>query len=204
MTDSTKCPVCGRSDIPDYAKGEVRCPDCGSDLKVFRLLNEVESAGQSQGSIWKPLAIVALVAAAIFAILYFTKDSPASAAEAKERISMLEDSISSLNEKINHPVAAPAGQSSTAQTEAGNEARPTEASEASSDSKTDNAEDITAPADKVTVRDGKKYYVVKKGDSWWAISRKLYKGKIKDEEIARMNGKKPTEQLEIGQEIIVK
>ena len=203
MTDSTKCPVCGRNDIPDYDKGEVRCPDCGSDLKVFRLLNELESDNRAQGSKWKPLAILALLAAAAFALLYFTKDASASLTEAKERVALLEDSISSLNEKLNNPVAV-APTDSSAQPAANDEKKTAEAADASAGNAEAAEADITAPADKVTVRDGKKYYVVKKGDSWWAISRKLYKGKVKDADIAKMNGKKPTEQLEIGQEILVK
>ncbi len=46
---------------------------------------------------WKPLAILALAAAALFALLYFTKNPEASAAEAKERVALLEDSINALN-----------------------------------------------------------------------------------------------------------
>ena len=80
MTDSTKCPICGRNDIPDYNKGVVRCPDCGSDLKVFRLLNEIEEGSGMTSAKWKPLAILALAAAALFALLYFTKNPEASAA----------------------------------------------------------------------------------------------------------------------------
>ena len=63
---------------------------------------------------------------------------------------------------------------------------------------------ITAPADKVTIENGKKYYVVQKGDSWWKISQKLYKGKVKDVDLARMNGRRATEPLEIGDKLLVK
>ena len=52
--------------------------------------------------------------------------------------------------------------------------------------------------------DGKKIYVVQRGDSWWKISQKLYKGKIKDVDIAKMNGHKASDQLEVGQELVVK
>ncbi len=205
MTDSTKCPVCGRNDIPDYNKGEVRCPDCGSDLKVFRLLNEIEAGGSVGASKWKPLAIFALIAAAAFALLYLTKDSSASASEAKDRITLLEDSINSLNEKLNASVEV-VSNTDGEKTDAGKEDVKTAESKDGEAEKAqaDNAENITAPADKVVVKDGKKYYVVKKGDTWWGISKKLYKGKVKDEEIAKMNGKKTTDQLEIDQEILVK
>ncbi len=204
MTDSTKCPICGRNDIPDYNKGVVRCPDCGSDLKVFRLLNEIEEGSGMTSAKWKPLAILALAAAALFALLYFTKNPEASAAEAKERVALLEDSINALNERISNPVAA-AAETTTAtadntKPQTTDEVKPAAAEEGQAQA----TETITAPADKVTVKDGKKYYTVKKGDSWWGISQKLYKGKVKDEEIARMNGMKPSEHLEIGQQILVK
>lgn len=203
MTDSTKCPVCGRNDIPDYSKEDVRCPSCGSDLKVFRLIDEVESESYSKVSKWKPIAILSLLAAAVFAFLYLTKDPSASLSEAKDRIALLEDSIASLNEHINNPVAEPS--TAAAQTETMAEKGQTETKEAGTDNAQATADDgITAPADKVTVKDGKKYYIVRKGDSWWGISQRLYKGKVKDADIAKMNGKKPTDQLEIGQEILVK
>ncbi len=203
MTDSTKCPVCGRNDIPDYSKEDVRCPSCGSDLKVFRLIDEVESESYSKVSKWKPIAILSLLAAAVFAFLYLTKDPSASLSEAKDRIALLEDSIASLNEHINNPVAEPS--TAAAQTETTAEKGQAETKEAGTDNAQATADDgITAPADKVTVKDGKKYYIVRKGDSWWGISQRLYKGKVKDADIAKMNGKKPTDQLEIGQEILVK
>ena len=91
MIDSTKCPVCGRKDIPDYHQGDVRCPECGSNLRVYRLLDKIEEDSKSKATIWKPVAIMALVAAALFAILFFTKGS--SATVDKERIALLEDSI---------------------------------------------------------------------------------------------------------------
>lgn len=203
MTDSTKCPVCGRNDIPDYSKEDVRCPSCGSDLKVFRLIDEVESESYSKVSKWKPIAILSLLAAAVFAFLYLTKDPSASLSEAKDRIALLEDSIASLNEHINNPVAEPS--TAAVQTETSAEKGQTETKDAGTDNAQATADDgITAPADKVTVKDGKKYYIVRKGDSWWGISQRLYKGKVKDVDIAKMNGKKPTDQLEIGQEILVK
>ena len=203
MTDSTKCPVCGRNDIPDYNKGEVRCPECGTDLKVFRLLNEIEAGNGGSSSKWKTIALLALAAAAIFALLYFTKNPEASAAEAKERVALLEDSIASLNERINNPVAVVAETEKAADGAKEQKAEEPKA-EKSDDAASASSDDITAPSDKVTVKDGKKYYTVKKGDSWWGISQKLYKGKVKDVEIAKMNGKKPTEHLEIGEDILVK
>lgn len=207
MTDSTKCPVCGRTDIPDYTKEDVRCPSCGSDLKVFRLIDEVESESYSKVLRWKPIALLSLLAAAVFAFLYFTNDPTGAVADAKDRIALLEDSITSLHELINNPMVE--DKAAVAQNEKSADKGKTEAKSEPKDAGSDNAQaasddGVTAPADKVTVKDGKKYYIVRKGDSWWGISQRLYKGKVKDADIAKMNGMKATDQLEIGQEIIVK
>ena len=201
MIDSTKCPVCGRKDIPDYHQGDVRCPECGSNLRVYRLLDKIEEDSKSKATIWKPVAIMALVAAALFAILFFTKGS--SATVDKERIALLEDSIASLRDNMGtqkKPAVAVAEV-----TEAKDDVKPTETTTGKEDAKVDEPkEEITAPAGKVVEKDGKKIYTVQKGDSWWKISQKLYKGKIKDVDIARMNGRKASDQLEIGEQLIVK
>lgn len=197
MVNPTKCPVCG-GDIPDYQKGDVRCSGCGSSLKAFRILDSIEQDSKAKSSVWKPVGIIALLAAAVFALLYFTKGTAPSAAES--RIALLEDSIASLNERLHD-----GGVSSS------EAVKPLKASASAPSATADSAHsdpladiDITAPADLVTVKDGKKIYVVQKGDSWWKISMKLYKGKIKDEDLAKMNGRKATDQLEIDEELIVK
>ena len=65
-------------------------------------------------------------------------------------------------------------------------------------------EDVTAPASLVTEKNGKKYYVVKKGDTWNGICRKLYNGKVKPEELAKMNGKTTKDIIDINEELLVK
>ena len=208
MTDSTTCPVCGRKGIPDYRKGDVRCPDCESDLKAYRLIDAIEQDSKSKSTIWKPVALAAMVAALLFAILYFTKGSTPTTD--KERFSLLEDSIAALNEKLNDSKANVA-QATTAETKDTKVAKPEEKKEEASTSekaeepKAEPAkEEITAPAGKVTEKNGKKIYVVKKGDTWWGISKKLYNLKVTDAELAKMNGKKVTDKLEINQELVVK
>lgn len=211
MVDSTKCPVCGRKGIPDYQNDDVRCPDCGSNLKVFRILDSIEQDAKAKSTIWKPVGIMAMLAALLFAILFFTKGSSPTAD--KERFSLLEDSIAALNEKINdmqNPQLA--SQQEEGEEVAAPEADKKEAGEAAQENAGDEKakeedskkEDITAPAGKVFERNGKKYYKVQKGDSWWNISRKLYEGKVTDAELAKMNGKDLKKPLEIGEEIIVK
>ena len=64
--------------------------------------------------------------------------------------------------------------------------------------------EITAPASMVTINDGKKYYTVKKGDTWSMIAKKLYHGIISTEEIAKWNNRTTKEPLEIGESLFVK
>ena len=196
MVDPTKCPVCG-CDIPDYRQGNVRCTGCGCNLNAFRMLDSIEQDSKAKSTIWKPVGILAILAALVFALLYFTKGTAPSAE--LSRIALLEDSIASLNERLDggQSVSAPA------------KAQPAESPAKTVASDVEKSMDsvyvnITAPDDKVTLKDGKKIYTVVKGDSWWKITQKLYKGKIKDEDLAKMNGRKATDQLEIGEELIVK
>lgn len=199
MVDSTKCPVCGRKDIPDYHRGDVTCPECGSNLRLYRILDSIEHDSKAKSSVWKPVALVSLLAALVFALLYFTKGgSPTADAQ---RIAMLEDSIASLHERMEGK-SQPAANAITVSSDSKELAKTdTEAKEDSAKTADDT---VTAPADMVTVKNGKKYYVVKKGDTLWKISHKLYKGKVSDAEIAKMNGRKVTDPLEIGEELVVK
>ena len=38
---NTVCPVCGKSHIPNYRNQDVVCPQCGSDLSVFRQIDQL-------------------------------------------------------------------------------------------------------------------------------------------------------------------
>lgn len=212
MVDSKTCPICGRKGIDDFYKEDVKCPDCGSDLRAFRIINAIEMESKAKSTVWKPVALAAMIAALLFAILYFTKG--ASPTAQKEKVSMLEDSIAVLNEKINDNKAILANQQD--QPVAGNVEKPKVLEEKKADEeqakKSEDAvkpeekqkEEITAAPGSVTVKNGKKIYVVKKGDTWWGISKKLYNLKVTDREIAKMNGKSETSKLEIGQELVVK
>jgi hypothetical protein len=210
MVDSKTCPVCGRKDIPDFHNEDVTCPYCGSDLKPYRIIDAIEMDSKSKSTVWKPVAIAAMLATLLFAILYFTKGSSPTAQ--KEKISMMEDSIAALNEIIKDNKAATGKQMvADATTTPGkskvDEKNATEqpVKEAENAQPEDNQkEEITAPAGQVTVKNGKKIYVVKKGDTWSGICRKLYNGKVKPEELAKMNGKTVKDIIDINEELIVK
>ncbi len=35
------CPICNKAGLPDYAKSEVVCPQCNSDLRAFSLIDSI-------------------------------------------------------------------------------------------------------------------------------------------------------------------
>ena len=37
---STKCPICDNPGIPDYHLQNVICPHCGSDLSIYKKIND--------------------------------------------------------------------------------------------------------------------------------------------------------------------
>ena len=145
--------------------------------------------------------MAAAILALLFAILYFTKGDGSDAQE----IGLLRDSIAALNEKVNDlQNVAPSTQSEAKPVVSQTEEKSAEKSDSEPAKAEEKKDEVSAPAGKVTERNGKKYYRVQKGDNLWKICRKLYGDKVKPEEIARWNGLRGTDQLEVDQELVVK
>lgn len=114
MEESTKCPICGKEGIHDFRQEDVVCPCCGSDLSIYRNINNlltvdnnVPRAGKKQNIVVGLLSFTTLLFAIGCAFLYIqkqpTKDPiPAEKGMAQEhqRISELTDSIERLNSEI--------------------------------------------------------------------------------------------------------
>lgn len=60
--ENHKCPVCRKPDIPNYHEEDVVCPQCKSDLSIYRVIDQIPSS--SGKNIWKPMSAVAILAAA--------------------------------------------------------------------------------------------------------------------------------------------
>lgn len=200
MENSTKCPVCGK-EIPDYHLGDVRCQSCGSNLEVFRLLDAIEEENKAKSSKWKPLALASMALALLFAILYFTKGSSTPVEEKQKANTEVVEGTDDTNTQP--AVTTEKEEAATATPEATKEdaEKQQEKAETKAPESTD---EITAPANLVTVKDGKKYYTVKKGDTWSGIARKLYNGKVSYEELARMNNRSADKPLDVDEQLIVK
>lgn len=163
MTDEIKCPVCGKVGIPDYHNEDTVCPQCGSDLSIFRVIDQIPQPVEKKKNVWMPIAAAAILVAAVCGgILLFRPAKVVQIGTHNEQIAMLQDSIGRLNEKLEVAAQVPTTQS--------NEFK----------------------------------YVVRKGDSFWSISKRFYHTGTRYEEVAAANGLDSKSKLTVGDTIIVK
>ncbi len=204
--EEKNCPVCGKP-VGDYLKDNIRCGSCGSNLEVYRLLSEVDHDVNESGLRWKPVAIISMLAALIFALLYFLTPKTVEGPDC-ELLVQYEDSIARLNSRLAQlapneaqPMAEKTTETKAEEVKAGE----TKADEKKADENAEKKEDVKADMGKVQVIDGKKYYTVEPGDSWWKICKKVYGAdKVDYKEIAKLNGKPLDYKMKVGEKIQVK
>ena len=105
MSDLNKCPICGKEGIPNFRKEDVVCPCCNSNLSVYHQIEELLNQEKPKNQVkYKGLsmlfALVAIILACICAWLLPLNNADhrlAEAADLKNRIACLEDSIKTLN-----------------------------------------------------------------------------------------------------------
>ena len=204
--EEKNCPVCGKP-VGDYLKDNIRCGSCGSNLEVYRLLSEVDHDVNESGLRWKPVAIISMLAALIFALLYFLTPKTVEGPDC-ELLVQYEDSIARLNSRLAQLApneAQPMAEKTTETTAEEVKAGETKADEKKADENAEKKEDVKADMGKVQVIDGKKYYTVEPGDSWWKICKKVYGAdKVDYKEIAKLNGKPLDYKMKVGEKIQVK
>lgn len=98
MAENTKCPVCGKTGIPDFLNEDVKCPCCGSDLSIYRVIEQIPGEGHKT-NIWKPISAVAIIAAAGLGVMLFTQ-KPSVPSSVTEELSQLKDSVEVLNTQL--------------------------------------------------------------------------------------------------------
>ena len=98
MAENTKCPVCGKTGIPDFLNEDVKCPCCGSDLSIYRVIEQIPEEGHKT-NIWKPISVVAIIAAAGLGVMLFTQ-KPSVPSSVTEELSQLKDSVEVLNTQL--------------------------------------------------------------------------------------------------------
>lgn len=156
--ETTKCPVCGKPGIPDYHNEDVTCPQCKSDLSIYRVIDKIPEE-KTGFNIWKSISAVAILATAVCGFFLFQNINNGKQKDDVEKndamIAQLQDSITTL--------------------------------------KTDLQELNSTPAPYI--------YIVRKGDSYWSISKKFYGTGTRYEEIAEKNNRTKKTPLEIGDTI---
>lgn len=98
MADNTKCPVCGKTGVPDFLNEDVKCPCCGSDLSIYRVIEKIPDKGH-KFNIWKTISAVACIAAAGLGMAFFAQ-KPTVAVPPTEELTHLKDSIEVLNNQL--------------------------------------------------------------------------------------------------------
>lgn len=105
MSESITCPVCGKVGIPDYHKDEVVCPCCGTDLSIYKMLADSQSAHtpkETNNNKWK-IATAASTAIAILALVFVClpkQKEVVDDAELSNKVEILEDSIRNLTSQL--------------------------------------------------------------------------------------------------------
>lgn len=168
MSDEIKCPVCGKVGIPDYHAEDTVCPQCGSDLSIFRVIDQIPQAGVKKRNVWMPIAAVAILTTAVLGgILLFQEPKVPTTDDQSNRISCLQDSINVLKSRLEESA-------------------------------------VTAPETSYSSQSEGFKYVVRKGDSFWSISKRFYHTGTRYEEVAAVNGLDCNTKLNVGDTIIIK
>lgn len=158
--DNTKCPVCGKVGIPDYHKSDVVCPQCGTDLSIYRVIDQIPT--EVKNNIWKPIATVAIIAAAVLGtMLLIPKNQPKVDIKTFPEYVQLQDSIGKLNSQIS---------------ELANK----------------------------SVQNNSYQYIVRSGDCFWTISKRVYGTGTRYKEIADYNGMTINDPLHTGDKLKIK
>lgn len=107
--NSNRCPVCGNQGIPAYHQENVICPRCGSDLRIYKTLSDVESISlksENANKLYKRLAIfvsaIVFILCGIPAYYFYAGQSNLNKTISNSNIEIvqLRDSIVYLNQQI--------------------------------------------------------------------------------------------------------
>lgn len=109
------CPICGKNDIPDFHSQDVVCPCCGSDLSVYRLLEQAATPPPSKdknsrkhyGMFPMSLAIILLAFSAVF-FAHRSYTTTEKLASIQHENSLLKDTNNELQASLSEKGATPA------------------------------------------------------------------------------------------------
>lgn len=159
--ENLKCPVCGKPDVGDYHNEDVICPQCRSDLSIYRVIENIPQ-GKMKFNIWKPISAAAFLAAAVCAFFLISRPGNIPIKQDyKSQLALLQDTIKVLRSDLHQYT-----------------------------------ENVTSQPSFP--------YVIRKGDSYWSVSKKLYGTGTKANEIAEYNGRTLETPLIVGDTLKIK
>lgn len=99
------CPVCGKVGINNYHNEDIICPCCGSDLSIFRVINNIPTSSTKPSYIWKGVSVVVTIIALFVGYSLFSQRNAIKIANSElsnknDSISLLTQEISLLNKKL--------------------------------------------------------------------------------------------------------
>lgn len=115
MSQSYKCPICGKDGIPNFRKEDVVCPCCGSDLSIY---NKIRELTQERDETTKTESLngrsLKLLIGILFAVILFlsgyiffvntykaeTTNESDIVANLTKQVEALQDSINKLNTQV--------------------------------------------------------------------------------------------------------
>ncbi len=98
MEQETKCPVCGKAGINNYYNEDIVCPCCGSDLSIFRVIDNVSDSNSKKGIIWKIVSCVLFMFAFVLSVLCFNYST--SINHNKEQLAQVNDSLVEMKSQV--------------------------------------------------------------------------------------------------------
>ena len=159
MAESNVCPICGKKGIPNYHKEDVVCPQCGSDLSIYRVVDKIPD--KKGHVVWVASTIAAFIAAVVLAVILVCGKSGNGSSVDNNYIA-LQDSIKTLNSEL-------------------------------SGLKTQESPSASGFS-----------YIVRKGDSFWRISQRMFGTGTKASAIAEVNNMSLHDVLNVGHTLIIK
>lgn len=98
MKDKNTCPVCGKPGIPDYFSDDVVCPQCGSDLSVYKILNE--SCTQKTGHKWLWIALIIVLSITLVILGTFSYKQCNDLSTSRQKYGEIEQQLAIANDSI--------------------------------------------------------------------------------------------------------
>ena len=104
MTESNRCPICGKEGIPNFRKEDVICPCCNSDLSVYHKIDRIIDTDYPNNKTKKYRALVSILGILTIIVIGICVWLSILLAHNSEsyKVLALEKEVAILNDSINH------------------------------------------------------------------------------------------------------